>query len=153
MSVTASTDPVQTVLDILSNAAAGEFSNPNGKPTRITRSSEFAPSDKSAYEAGNALYVYQSGTSGIESLGTDAYTEAYRISTDIWTLNGEPEAHAIARDVQGVLNGYWTDNKTRTAWTTVRPFEIQDYRHETFADFGQHDRLLVEGRVSRNGSL
>lgn len=153
MSVTASNDPVQTVLDLLDAAVAGEFSNPNGKPTRITRSSEYAPSDKSAYEAGDALYVYASGGSGIEAQGTDTYTEAFRVSTDIWTLDGEDVAHAIARDVQGVLNDYWTDNSTATVWTTVRPFDIQDYRHETFADFGQHDRLLVEGRLMRNGSV
>lgn len=149
MSTTTSIDPVQTVLDLLNAATAGDWSNAGGTPSRIARSSEYPQSDKAAYEAGDAIYVYVSGGEGIDPEGTDTFTEQFRVSCDLWTLNGEDRAHAIARDIQDILNDYWTDNSTATNWTTVRPFDIQDYRHETFADFGQHDRLLVESQLMR----
>lgn len=149
MSVTDATDPVQAILDLLDATDDADYTNAGTKPTRIIDSGAYSPSEKNAYEAGDALYVYQSGTEGITPAGTDTYTEEYRVSIDLWTLGGRDHARALARDIQLILDGYWDDNTQTTPWVTVRPAMVTDYRHETFEPFEQHDRLLIEVRLMR----
>lgn len=152
MSTTTATGPKQTVLDVLDASTAGEWSNAGGKPPRIADSKEYAPSDKAHYEAGDAVYVYQASGDEFTPQGTDTWSEQYRVSCDVWTLDGVARAEAVARDVQSILAAYWTDNSVETGYTTVRPIAIQDYTHESFADHGQHDRKLVEVRLMKLGT-
>jgi hypothetical protein len=147
------TDAVQLVIDILNDTAESDWSNDGLKPPRIEHSGHTSPKEKANYES-DAVYVYSLGEAEKRPLdgSGDTKIEEGDVAVEVWTLEGEARASALAGDVENNVDAYWTDNKDSTEWVTIRGTGIDDSSQETFNDEtrGMHDRQRVRVSVMRS---
>lgn len=128
MSVSSSTDPVQTVVDILQNAST--WSEAGSAPDHIERYSATDFSRKERRDTVDAVYVIQSDPGSSEQIGAgaDPYRDEKVVRAEVWTPESETLAHQYFLDVRSIANGYATDNEQQTEWTRIATIGDDDAR-------------------------
>lgn len=156
MSISTETDPKRLIRRILTASQDADYANERGKPSRTAFSGDYSPDEKKRYEQ-DALYIYTVGEVNHEAFdgSGDAKLKRAQVAVDVWTLADEDVAHAIAVDVESIIDAYWTDNRATTRWVTIRVTSTNDYTHEAFADstVGQHNRHLVTASLMRDDDV
>lgn len=139
MSVSNSTDPVQTIIDILDNAAASEWSNAYGVPRFIERLEETEFSVKKN-RSDPACYVWSSVDGDFSQMGAgyDAELDDQVVQVDVWDRDSATRAATIAGDVRSIAYNYATDNQSSTKWSEIAPQSESDIRAETATRRGNH---------------
>lgn len=149
MSVTSDTDPVDAVVDILNNAAVGEWTNTTPE---IYRYSETTTKGREN-EANDALYVLSLGGTSLTRYGVDPGTqdqqnEDGQVQVLCASLDNQ-NAQDLSRDVTGILRGYMSDNYTQTNMHYLEPTDIVDSRAQKIARMTDHFVYLVEIATER----
>lgn len=128
MSVTSSTDPIQTVVDILDATDAGDWPNAGSKPTYIERVEESPRNTKENRTSADAVYVWMptEGSQDQFSAGVESYLDAAVVQVDAWSAssNSDPagQAHALVEDVRSYFaSNYWTDTAGKSNWHRIEP--------------------------------
>ena len=148
MSITTSTDPRQTILDLLDNTTDSDWTQAGSKPTILERQEEVSQSTK-GNRRDDAVYCYQPTDETTSQFGYsyDRYQNSADVTADVWTPTSQSQARALAEDIQTILFQYVNDNKSATDWHRIRPVSVTDLRHEKIADQGDHYRVQVEVRL------
>lgn len=127
MSVTSSTDPVKTIIDLLDNASASDWTN--ATPDHIERWEETMFNIKTNRN-GTGLYLWQATDGDKEQMGAnyDHYREDEIVQIDIWDRASSTAAYEYLEDVETILFGYATDNYNSTEWGEIAPIGETDSR-------------------------
>ena len=146
-----STDPVQSVVDILDGYSSAQW--PNDKPTYIEKQWESSFRDKSKRND-PAAYVYSPDRADTRAFGRDANTriQGEVIAVDVWALDSD-EAATVAGDVQSILEDYWEDGKANTTWNRIRPEDPDDRRAEALARRADHFIISVRVQLEAERSM
>lgn len=171
MSVTtSSTDPVQTVYDILNGAS--EFSGGyglaygylyGGKDTWTNTAPEvykrwnWGQQDR---EMNNdpAIYIWSPESSNRPAFSADYDTinQNQVVEASVWMPDGDSNAETkvseYAVDVINLLEEYGTDNKGRTKWNWIRPTADNDFRAENITRKTDHFVINVIAELRRLSS-
>lgn len=134
MSVTSATDPVKTVIDLLDNAAAGDWDQGGSVPDRIERAEASEPSEKlrDSRRTDNSLYVFSPADNDITKFdagGNQDITEVVQV--DVFCQDAST-ANNYASDVIDILNDYTNDNNDQTKWTDIWPESVDDQTSQSF---------------------
>lgn len=149
---TTSTDPVQTVVDILDGTAESNW--PNGtKPTHIEKQWQSTFQTKSNRDR-PAAYAFspERGTQDQFGRNADTKVRTETIEVDVWTTSAS-DTDSIAADVITILEDYYNEGKTNTQWNRIRPAEADDRRSETLAQRTDHHVISVQVHLEREGSM
>lgn len=163
MSVTTATDPVKTILDVLTEGKHSggyglssygmssyggvndvSWDNAGAEPDYIERQSKTEQSVKGR-RTEDAVYVY--GVDGdFEQFATDdpEFLDDQSVTVDVWTPESWAQANALQQDVLRILRQYVNDNGSQTAWQRIRPGTPSDLRPETHDRSGGHYRKTVD---------
>lgn len=152
LATSTSTDPVQTIVDLLSNTVSGDY--PNGtKPDPIEKHWDSQYREK-VNRDGVAAYVRSPETSSTDQLSVDADTKVQmeRVNVQVWG-NTEADVVNAAGDVEAILQDYHNDRGDNTAWSRIRVLGQDDRRQEeTRHPRGKHV-VAVEVRLRREASM
>lgn len=147
-----STDPVQTVIDLLSGTTAANW--PSGtKPDPIEHQWDSTQRTKDN-RSGVAAYVWSPDIGTQEQLSADGATkdQVETIDVDVWSAD-PVEANDVAGDVVAILEDYWNDKQANTEWHRIRPQSTDDRRAETLARRADHHVVSVEVQLRREDSI
>jgi len=147
-----SSDPVQTVVDLLDNTDSDNW--PNGtKPTYIERRWDVDFGTK-ANRADPAVYVHSPEAGTHEQLSTagDTKHREETIAAEVWAV-AQPDHDAIASDVRAILEDYWDDSDGNTNWDRIRPRRDDDRRQEHFAQRTDHYVTSITIELHRDSSI
>lgn len=139
MSTTSSTDPAETLVDVLLAAPASDWPGSTA-PDRIELAEESQPSDKTNTQRQTDVSLYVDvpvdGDYSVFSADGDLVrTHAPQVA--VYT-NASSTTHSYARAVVSIIQSYHADNETETAWVDGRPTastddRAQDFYYEGFA--------------------
>lgn len=142
MSVTSSTDPVETVKDVLDAMAAGDWSNLGSTPNRIQFEWESEPSEKlrNARLSDVSVYVGSPAPGTIEqfSAGVESYEETQIVAATVWSGTKADTTNAAADIRDHFAANYWPDNSQKSNWREIAPTEEDDQRAGAFYRSGFH---------------
>lgn len=151
MSVTSSTDPVQTVLDVLQATSDSDWTGV--KPTHIERVEDSPRKLKENRVEEDAVYVWSpaEGDFPPASAGVDDYLDVQVVQCDAWAA---PEtsrgAGEIAGDIRSyVASNFWRDRKQQTVWNEIAPDSEDDRRASQRARGSDHEVVAVQLRLER----
>jgi len=133
MSVTSATDPVATVVDLLDNAAAGDWTN-SEVPDRIQRKEDSEPNErqKDTRLSQVSLYVWSPVEADLQKWSAEGETDQQEtVRVDVMT-NNATDSNAYAGDVVDILRSYTNDNKSQTEWVDIWPDGIDDSTSQGF---------------------
>lgn len=152
-----STDPVQTIVDLLDGTAEPNW--PGGtKPTYIERRWDSSRNEKRRRKD-PAAYAFSPDIGTQRQYGPDADT---KIRTEVIDVNVWARDHAVAdtvaSDVITILEDYWNDGQASTAWNRIRPQSADDQRGEDTLEtvMGRRDnQYIITPRIEleREGSM
>jgi len=151
MSVTSSTDPVQTIVDILDDASSSDWANGGSIPDRIERTENSDPSDKARSQrlSDISLYVFSPADGDLSKFSADddaIQTETAQV--DIYTDDSDT-TNNYASDVISITGGYSSDNEQETAWTDIWPTTPVDNTGQAFY-YGGFAVISVQIRLQRH---
>jgi hypothetical protein len=140
MSVSTTTDPVKTVIDVLNDGTASEWTNGYGTPDFIERLEATQFSTKTNRGASPAIYVWSPADGTFEQMGAgyDAYLEDEIVQCDVWDYDSASRTATIANDVRDIVFDFATDNKQTTKWAEIAPTAESDLRAENTVRTGEH---------------
>lgn len=131
MATSTSTDPVQTVIDLLDGTSSSDW--PNTKPTNIEK--RWTTSYRTKTNRSNlSCYVHSHDIGEQDALSTAAETkdEQEHVRVECWSPT-ESDAVDCGGDVKSILEDYWDDRTTNTTWQRIRPQSVDDRRAEAQA--------------------
>lgn len=163
-------DPVQAVIDLLSNTAEADW--PSGvKPNPIEPEWLTGPQQK-ANEDGPAAYVQSPDRGQREALSADWDVADQRetVEVEVWSRSNVPgygqdhgasygtatdHAATIASDVLAVLEDYVNDKQANTRWDRIRPVQdpVDDQRLEASALRASQKVVSVRVELRREDSI
>lgn len=143
MSVTSASHHVQTVIDLLDAAGAGDWtpSTPTVKHYWDDAQSERGPgADQPAI-----CYVWSPTGSTLErfSMDGDHFDREDAVEVQVWSLD-ETEVEQLQGDVVDILSQYLDDNQVRTPYTDLGPSGTGDSREQTPHRRTDHYIMSVE---------
>lgn len=160
-SITSSTDPVKTVIDLLENTTNSDWvnvaavvdDNVDEKPEVIERMND-RPMSKKTNVMVPALYVYSPEDAQVETFGAVTsstadnpnaeYIQREVVAVDIWVpASQEAVLDAYASDVTSIMDDYRLDEEQNTVWWSIRWRSIADNSAQTNAAQAAHVRTLV----------
>lgn len=135
MSVSTSTDPVQTIVDILEAAADADWATAGGPPDVIEKSEATDFSRKQRRDTLDAVYVLSADSGTVSKIGAryEPYRDERTVRAEVWTPASETLAEAYRQDIRDISLEYANDNQTATAWTQIAPAGDDDLRASTRA--------------------
>jgi len=138
-----STDPVQTIIDLLSGTPKADW--PTTKPDWIETRWTSTHHQKRQREGG-AVYAWSpaEGTREPISVDADVSNETEVVFAECWHPSSS-DAASLANSVATILEQYWKDNKEYTTFRHVRPVRQDDRRAEHVP--GARDPFVVVVRV------
>lgn len=147
-----STDPVDTIIDILDGTAQSNW--PNGtKPSTIEKQWEHTFQWKKN-QANPAAYVWSPERGSQDQFGPDHETKirGETIDVDVWALD-DSNVDSISGDVISILEDYWMDSQENTQWDRIRPESPDDRRAEKLARMTDHYVVSVRVALEREASM
>ncbi len=144
LATSTSTDPVQTIEDLLTGTVSGDY--PNGtKPDPIEKHWESEYRTK-ANRSGTAAYVRSPQVGEQEQISTAGETkdQTERVDVEIWG-DDQGTVATIAGDVEAILEDYWNDRTANTQWTRIRTLGQDDRRQEQ--QLPAHGKFVIAVRV------
>lgn len=151
-----STDPVQTIVDLLDGSAVSKWSGT--KPEYIEPDWESSENEKrSRSRDGPAAYASSPAVGPQDSFSADADV---KIQTETVTVEIRSLGHAtgtdtasIASDVVSILEDYWHDSKEFTEWNRIQPQETDDQRADSLARRADQEVINVTVSLERETSI
>ncbi|QLG62831.1 hypothetical protein [Halorarum salinum] len=147
----ASDDPVQTVIDLLSGTAEADW--PGGiKPDPIEPQWESDFRTKSNRSA-PAAYVYSPEDGSREQFGAEYETvdQTETVRVVVWAPD-ETATNAVSSDAIAILEDYANDTRENTEWVTIRPSPVDDRRAEMLARRADQAVVAVDVELRRDDS-
>lgn len=153
MATSSSTDPVQTLIDLLTGTPQASW--PNGtKPTHIEAWPDTSH-DKRLKRADPSVYIRTGQPGDQQPLSKDAdhSLNTETVHCDIYSPD-KTEAYTIAEDVEAILEDYWHDENGDTEWTHgIRPQGKEDLREEHSARRSGQYVVRVPVRLLREDTV
>ena len=134
MSVTSATDPVEAVIDLLNNAAAGEWPS-STVPDRIERMEDSTPSERLRDTRLNDVSLYVHSPDNAQLLKYDPAGDNVDQTETVQVMcftEDDSTANNYVASAQTILAGYATDNQQQTAWVDIWPESVADSTAEAF---------------------
>lgn len=142
MSVSTSSDPVETVKDVLDDMEMSDWAELEALPDRIALSEASEPSEKlrNSRLSEVSVYVWSPATGVFDqhSAGVSHYIDNQVVQCDVYAGTTAKAGNAAA-DIRAHFAGnYWNDNSQKSNWKTIRPTEENDQRAGAFHVNGFH---------------
>lgn len=140
MSVSTSTDPVKTIIDILNDADPGEWTNSYGAPEWVERQEDTEFSTKTNRTHAPAAYVWSPSDGDFTQMGAkyDAYLDDQIAQVVVWDADSADRTSTIAGDVRDIIFDFATDNQSSTEWSEIAPDTESDLRAERHPRSSDH---------------
>jgi hypothetical protein len=152
MSLSTTRDPVDTIVALLNNTTAADFT---GNKPQIFRYDETTSKGRQN-EARPALYVVAFGSTTLTRFGVDpgvddTQQEQGEVQVICATLQ-QADAQTLAEDVVGILRGFQADNFDSTNQHAIMPTSIVDNRAQKMARMTNQFIYVVECQTERLAS-
>lgn len=149
MSITANTDPVEAVVDVLQAADPADWTNttPTVKRYRDDSQSERGP----GADQPPIIYVWspiEGSTEALSGFDYDRLDDQPTVELQAWSLD-DVEAETTAQDAVVYLAGFGNDNEDDTVFHRVRPTTVNDFRAQTPARKTGHYVFTVTVELRR----
>lgn len=161
-----STDPVQTVIDLLTGTPADEWTGDKPDPIERQWAHDF---NWKQNQNGPSAYVWSPEVGTQDQLSADGTVkdQTETIGVDVWAPTPTPAyggvygatygsadvAVTVADDVVAILEDYWNDRTANTRWHRIRPQSVDDRRAEAIARRADKHVISVQVQLRRETSI